>query len=427
MTTVSLVDYPELAEKPLTGPHLDVLAADQQWKTFIEVDNHHFYVAVREALVYGLFDCSKEWPTATMPNARGDLVVQLQLRPELTRLGVRTHNKELMDRYRDWMVELAADCSHLTGDVLDLIIFTLMNQGNPRFGGMVSTSSILETRRVLQHQSGSVSKATGLKYRGGFTPEQHQMIEKQITILANVYIVIGNPAKTNHAGDKRSYRGPEVRLQPLLQFHEMRVSNESERCSVSIEWKIAASEGLSQMIEKRQATYLPRKAVELHPRREYLVKGITRYLYFIWRTRHQKASKDPKQYAKPILVRTLLHHLHIQIEGHHHPRRWYERLQTAFEKLVDEGLCLSIDYDWSEMTEQQRTWVIEGKRDWQTIWLSMPIVAVPPDELASKLAEALPFEKYWDKAGQRKVNGRRKKRKPKPAASDTPKNGRKQL
>jgi hypothetical protein len=418
-----LVDYPELADKPQTGPNLDVLSADQKWRTFIEVDNHHFYFAVREALIHGLFDCSKHWPTATMPNARGDLVVQLQLRPELARLGIRTQNKELLQRYHDWMVELAKECSPLTGDVLDLIVFTLMRQGNPRFGGVVSTSSILETRGVLQHRSGVVSKATDLKYRAGFTTEQHQLIEKHLTILANVYIVIGNPVKAETTKAKRSYRGPEVRLQPLLQFHEIRVSKDSERCGASIEWKIAAAEGLSQMIDMRRSAYLPRQVIAYHPRREHLAKGLARYLSFIWRTRHKKGSKDSSQYSKPISVRTVLERLHIEIEGSRHPRRWYERLQDAFDKLVDDGHCAKLGYAWSEVTELQKTWVIEGKRDWQTIWLSMRIVAVPPAELVAKLNEALPFDKYWDDAGHRKVNGRRRPRKKAAPAPSGPTKG----
>ncbi|MBM7599974.1 DNA-binding transcriptional regulator YiaG [Virgibacillus halotolerans] len=116
----------------------------------------------------------------------------------------------------------------------------------------------------------------------------------------------------------------------------------------------------------RQVAFLPIQALQYNPYHEVWEKKLTRYLSWRWRT--QARGGD---YLQPHKISTLLDAIGLEMNGRT-PSRTRERLEKAFDILLEDGVIASWQYEkWNED--------IAMNNGWSRIWENATIIIDPPE------------------------------------------------
>ncbi|HYX34131.1 MAG TPA: hypothetical protein VE954_13565 [Oligoflexus sp.] len=324
------VNQAQASEFP-NGPSVNELLRRREWQKFILTQTHDHFVQTRTALASRLdFKLDNGWPTKILRNECNRKLGTVLIQPPRHILDGMLEAGSSETDVQVQAQQMAQTCSPLTADVIDLLIFLLLDPKNS-LGASFSIDAILAARNLQKHRGGK--NANGEAYRGGYTKEQRQDVAQQIELLSWVQVRYTNAIVYRRNQPKELKQG---NAEPLFKFSEIPV--DKKRTRKGQHWSVEPFETLQEILAGGFVGYLPLQVMQYNPAKRAAEKAIARHLFARWRRAHKQGVKDRRGYSGGgLLVQDLLNIAGISVERHH-PGRAEERLSEALIQLMDDGL-----------------------------------------------------------------------------------------
>lgn len=306
------------------------------------------YQSVRESISNNKFQYYNDtpWPTAILD--KGSIKGTVQLKP------IKTSEDSTTIQH---LWSQAKDLSELDVDVFDSLCSYYLSKAKHH-------EDIVEIHlNDLLSMRGLKAKLGGGGRRGGYEVKQRMQILQALSKIQNLWINL----------EKIIVYEKGRPVQKALQgrafiFKDLNHNNyHIERHLTEKKFFYMVGEVFANFLRGsgRQVAFLPIQALQYNPYHEVWEKKLTRYLSWRWRT--QARGGD---YLQPHKISTLLDAIGLEMNGRT-PSRTRERLEKAFDLLLEDGVIASWQYEkWNED--------IAMNNGWARIWRNATIIIDPP-------------------------------------------------
>jgi hypothetical protein len=253
---------------------------------------------------------------------------------------------------RKFLADLSRHISDLTVDVFDVIMANWVEDDGL---SMISIDDFLELRGLTRRADGS------------YDHRLREEIRLQLNILNNMWIRAEEVwlfREDSNGKVKKVFERIHGKLLTIAGVKERKVGDQEYLASA---WYIQPGPPMLPYFKNpnKQLARMTKAVLEFHPINESIEKRIARHL--IWHFRIRQAKGD---YLRSFNNEKLLSAAAIIIDGRK-PARSKERIETAWDRLVEKKIIRAWQYD----TEWDETLV--GKKGWAKRWLKANIIFEP--------------------------------------------------
>lgn len=344
------------------------------------------YQSVRESISNNSFESYHytPWPTALLN--KGSIKGIVQLKP--LRIKMNNDTKDQIMVQQSW--DQVDNLSELDVDVFDALCSLYLSKARHR-------KDIIEIQlNDLLAIRGLKPKLGGDGRRGGYERKQLNQILNALTKIQNLWIRLdeiiiyqkGKPVQMALQGRAFIFKDQD--------HNDYFIENEP----LDKKLLYTVDEVFSKFLygSSRQVALLPIQALRYNPYREVWEKKLTRY--FSWRWRTQAKNGD---YLQPHKLSTLLDAIGEKV-NERTPSRTRERMEKAFDKLLEDGVIASWQYEkWDE--------TIASNNGWVRVWLNSTVLIDPPEVIKehyysikkNRKVEDKPYNKQESSGLQRNI------------------------
>ena len=310
------------------------------------------YQSVREVLSKRKFESCNHtpWPTAKIKKGTIEGMVQIiPYSPNQMNLAV---DKEAVKEVWKQSEEL----SELDVDIFDALSAIFLAKARHRTDYVIIHLDDLLVMRGLKPKLGGSGR------RGGYEINQRRQVLKALSKIQSIWIDL------EKATVYKKGRAVQLKLQGRSFIFKDLNDNE---CFIGAQlyekqFKFTVDSVFSQYLHGsgRQVALLPIQALQYNPYQQSWEKKIIRYLSWRWRTQARKSD-----YLQPHKISTLLNMIGIDM-NERTPSRTRDRLEQAFETLLEDGVIASWHYEkWDES--------IASNHGWTCIWRNSTMIIEP--------------------------------------------------
>ncbi|WHX26923.1 helix-turn-helix transcriptional regulator [Virgibacillus halodenitrificans] len=346
----------------------------------LQVMSNPVYQSIRESLSNCTFKRTDkvDWPTSLLN--KGTMKGTIQIKPAQLQNN-RAKEEEIIKSSWNQVKRL----SEVDVDVYDALCSIFLAKAKHH-------KDIVEFyMKDLLIMRGVKAKLGGKGRRGGFEVKQRNQILQALSIMQNLWAEIENVTLYEKGKSVQASLQGRVYLFQDENQKEIDISKHSfnKPCYFSL------GEVLSKFLigSGRQTAILPLHTLQYHPYQEKWEKKLIRYLSWRWRTQARSGA-----YMQPHKINTLLEVLGIHINKRA-PSRTRERLEKAFDRLLEDGVITSWQYEkWDED--------IASMKGWARIWEYSTVVIKPPLSIRDQYSsiERKGKNKFKASANANKVN-----------------------
>lgn len=333
--------------------------SDEKAHDLLEVASSQLYHNFRGKISKGDFDNGKTWPEADLSSkevqATSYIVPDKKETTRLTDEDLRSLQEEMWEKVKELQKQ-----GDLAADIFDTVIAKWLKEAKS-YNDIIAISidDFLEMR-------GLKKKTSGHGRRGGYTEKQRAEIAKHIEILERTWIEV-NEMKV-YTKDSKKPKREVTRGRPLI-IEGDRAQKDITGEARPFMWILKPGIMFAKYLFSpygRQTALLSQKALEYDPYREFREKRLARYFAWIWRISSQKTMEGIS--VEPLLEVT------GDIDNLKRPGRVKEKLEKAFNKLEEDGVITSWEYE--SLNESG-----VGKKNWAKKWLETKIIVEPPQKI----------------------------------------------